>query len=196
MNENDLTRIRQDLDTIEAAIDLPPASDPREVHINLLFVAAGLAATAWATLPHGWDPSFGLLFFAVPVVRWLSFLRPLPQQPTSAQRELHSARRTLWLFVPLLALFFWCRQIGLTPLHYLSLAIIFVGGVLFLATISGGRGRSFFGWSLALMCGGFTVALEIAPVIAVFGATLGLGGLVSAALAAATRKDSTNHAAS
>ena len=71
MTQDDLARVRDDLETIKSAIGLPPRWDPREVRINLLLAAAGLAAMVWALVPHELSPLLGLCFFAVPVIEWL-----------------------------------------------------------------------------------------------------------------------------
>ena len=120
MTQDELSRVRDDLETMKSAIGLPPRWDPREVRINLLLAAAGLAATVWALIPHGLSPLLGLCFFAVPVVEWIRFGRT-PESYT-AGREFRSALRTVWLALPLIALFAWCRQVGVTPLQFLGLS--------------------------------------------------------------------------
>jgi hypothetical protein len=96
--------------------------------------------------------------------------------------------------LPLVALFAWCGQVGLTPLEFLGLATFLIGTVLFSATLGDKQGLSLAGWAAALIIGGLLLPLNVAPVIAVFGGALALGGLISAALAYATRKESISHA--
>lgn len=193
MTQDDLARVRNDLETIKSAIGLPPRWDPREVRINLLFAAAGLAAAIWALVPHTHSTLLGLLYFIVPVIAWLRAGKTSDGPP--AGREFRSALRTVWLALPLIALFYWCRQIGLTPLGFLGLATFLIGTVLFSAAVSEKQELSLVGWAVALMIGGLLLPLEVAPVIAVFAGALALGGLISAALAYAAREESTSHAA-
>jgi hypothetical protein len=166
---------------------------PREVRINLLLAAAGLAAMTWALAPHELSPLLGLCFFAVPVIEWLRAGKT--SESHMAGREFRSALRTVWLALPLVALFAWCRQLGLTPLEFLGLATFLIGTVLFSAAVGEQPGRSLLGWAAALMIGELLLPLEFAPVIAVFAGALALGGLISAALAYATREESTSHGA-
>src|SRR5262245_10863358 len=119
MSHDDLARIRNDLDTIQTAIGLPPGWEPREVRINLLFAAAGAAALIWTLVPHGLSPVIGFSFFAVPVIEWLRAGQTT--EAHLARREFRGALRTLLLALPLVGLFAWCRQMGLTPLTYLGL---------------------------------------------------------------------------
>lgn len=193
MAQDDLNRVRNDLATIQSAIGLPTRWDPREVRINLLFAAAGLAAMAWALVPHSFSPLCGLFLFVVPVIDWLRMGNSGDGQ--FAGREFRHALLTAWLALPLIALFFLCRQIGLTPLQFLGLAIFLVGTVLFSAFLGEKQGRPFLGWAAALMIGGFLLPWEIAPVIAVFAGALAAGGLVSAALAYIAREESGSHVA-
>ena len=193
MTQDELSRVRDDLETIKSAIGLPPRWDPREVRINLLLAAAGLAATVWALIPHGLSPLLGLCFFAVPVVEWIRFGRT-PESYT-AGREFRSALRTVWLALPLIALFAWCRQVGVTPLQFLGLATFLIGTVLFSAALGEKQLRSLVGWAAALIVGGLLLPLELAPVIPVFAGTLALGGIISAALAYVAREESMSHAA-
>jgi hypothetical protein len=192
MKNDDLARVRNDLEAIQSAIGISPQWDLREVRINLLFAAAGLAAVLWALVPHQLSPLLGLCFLAVPVIEWLrtaSF-----SESHVARREFRSALGTVWLALPLVALFAWCRQVGVTPLAFLGLAIFLVGTVLFSAAVGERQGRSLLGWAVALMIGGLLLPLELAPVVPIFAGILALGGIISAALAYAVREESTNHA--
>jgi hypothetical protein len=193
MKNDDLARVRTDLENIQAAIGLPPRWDPREVRVNLLFAAAGVVAAVWALIPLPLSPVAGLLFFAIPVIDWLRAAKN--NNDHLASRECRSALRTAWLALPLIALFLWCRQLGLTPLEFLGLAVFLIGMVLFSAAVGEKQGLSLVGWALALMIGGLLLPLQIAPVVAVFAGALALGGLISAALAYAMREESMNHAA-
>ncbi len=192
MTQDDLARVRNDLETIKSVIGLS-RWDPREVRINLLFAATGLAATVWALVPHTLSPLLGLFFFAVPVIEWLRIGKTSDGQP--AGREFRRALRTAWLALPLIGLFSWCHRIGLTPLEFLGLATFLIGTVLFSAAVSEKQGLSLVGWAAALMIGGLLLPLEVAPVIAVFAGALAFGGLISAALAYAAREESTSNAA-
>jgi hypothetical protein len=185
--------VRNDLETIHSAIGLPPHWDPREVRINLLFAAAGLAAMVWALLPHELSPLLGLCFLAAPVTEWLRNGKMGDRH--LASRDFRSALRTVWLVLPLVALFTWCRRIGLTPLEYLGLATFLIGTILFSAALGEQQRRSLVGWAAALMIGGLLLPMEVAPAIAVFAGTLTLGGIISAALVYAAREESTSHAA-
>ena len=190
--KDDLARVRNDLETINSVIGLPPRWDPREVRINLLFAAAGIAAMAWALVPHTLSPVLGLVSFAFPAIEWLRTAKT--NDDRLDRREFRSALRTVSLALPLAALFFWCRQVGLTPLDFLGLATFLIGTVLFSAALGDKQGLSFAGWAAALMIGGLLLSLDLAPVIAVLAAALASGGLISAALAYATSKESATNA--
>jgi hypothetical protein len=146
----------------------------------------------WALVPHTLAPDLGLAFFALPVVEWLRTAKT--NDDRVSRREFRSALRTVWLALPLLALFSWCRQVGLTPLEFLGLATFLIGTILFSAALGDKQGFSFAGWAAALIVGGLLLPLGIAPMIAVFAGALALGGLISAGLAYATQKESTSHA--
>ena len=194
MTKDDLARIRNDLETINSAIGISPQWDPREVRINLLLAAAGLAAMLWGLVQHELSPLLGLCFLAVPVIEWLRTGKTTESHMTG--REFRTALRTVWLGMPLVALFAWCRQIGVSPLEFLGLAIFLIGTVLFSAALGERQGRSLVGWAVALMFGGLLLPLELAPVVPVFAGTLALGGIISAALVYAAREESTSHAVS
>lgn len=191
MSYNDLRQVRSDLDTIQSAIGLEPRWDPREIRINLLFAAAGLAAAAWALAPHNLSPLFGLWFLSIPVFAWLRGMKSSEAHMT--KREIRGALRTTWLALPLVALFAWCRQLGLAPLVFLGLALFLIGTVLFSAAVGEMQLKSPLGWAAALMLGGLLLPLEVAPAVAVFAGTIAMGGLASAALVYATREESTSH---
>jgi len=192
MTNDDLARVRGDLECIESAIGLP-RWDPQEIRINLLLAAAGLAAAIWAAIPHGLSPLLGLFSFALPVVEWLRVAKN--NQSRSYVRDFRSAGRTAWLALPLVALFAWCRIFNLNPLQFLGLATFLIGAILFSAAIGEKQVRSVIGWALTLMLGGLLLPVEVAPVIAVLAGAIAAGGVISAALAYAGRKESTSHAA-
>lgn len=191
MSHSDLSRVRSDLDAIQSAIGLEPRWDPREIRINLLFAAAGLAGMAWALAPHNLSPLVGLWFLAIPVFAWLRGMK-IPEAHMT-KREIRGALRTIWLALPLAALFAWCRQVGLSPLVFLGLALFLIGTVLFSAAVGEKQMKSPLGWAAALMLGGLLLPLQVAPVVAVFAGTIAMGGLASAALVYATREESTSH---
>ena len=195
MSEYDrLARVRNDLETMESAIGLSRSWNPSEVRLNLLFAAAGLAAILWLIVPHGLMPVLGLCFFAIPIAEWAQFVATHSTEDRFIRRDFKSALRTFWLLVPLLSLFLWCQHFGLAPLEFLGLATFLVGVVLFSAAVGERFERSLLAWSVPLMCGGLVLPLEVVPFAAVLAAALGLGGLMSAGLAFAARKDFSNHA--
>ena len=75
MANDDLTRVRSDLETIEHALAIPPDCQPREMRIYLLLAAAGLVALAGALVPHGLSPVWGMCAFIVPTIAWLRVAR-------------------------------------------------------------------------------------------------------------------------
>jgi len=193
MSKDDLTRVRNDLETMESAIGLPPRWDANEIRINLLFAAAGLAAVAWALLPHGLSPLVGLCFLLVPVIAWAR-TGTTGESPV-AGREFRSALRTVWLAIPLVALFGWSRQVGLTATEFLSLSIFLIGAILFSAAVGEKQMNSLLGWAAALMTGALLLPLGAGHIVAVFAATLVMGGLLSALFAYANRERQASHAA-
>jgi hypothetical protein len=192
MNRDELTRIRSDIDSIESAMGLS-RRDPQEFRLNVLLAAAGLAALIWSLIPHGLSPLLGLISFAVPVTAWLR-LSTTRAEPFRA-REFQSAARTLWLALPLLGLFAWCRQSGLAPIQFLGLAIFLIGSILFAASAGEKQGRSFIGWGLALMVGGLIIPLQVAQVVVVFALAIVAGSAISALLTLLAREEATGHAA-
>jgi hypothetical protein len=171
---------------MEAALQLPSRPDPHEFRINLLFAAAGLVSVAWALLSHGYYPLIGLCTLAVPLTAWA-------RAGTAAHSHLshpdfRSAMRTIWLAVPLAGLFAWSRYVELPPAQFLGLAIFVVGAILFSSAVGQKQMNSIAGWSAALMAGGLLLPIGLAPVVAVFAGTLGLGGFLSAVLAFMTRE--------
>jgi hypothetical protein len=190
MQNDDLARIRNDLDVVQSALGLPQPAPPIERKIYLLFAAAGLLALVWALVPHRFPAALGFCAFIPPVALWLRFARA-----EASDKECRGALRTLWLMVPILALFVWCRLMDLSPLVFLGLTTFLVGALLFSAAVGEPHWRSIVGWAMALMMGGLALPLP-APPLAVLAGALALGGLISAALLTFTREPSSNHAPS
>lgn len=195
MSENNFDRVKSDLETIESALGLHHSFDPQDVRMNVLFAGSGLAAIAFALIPHGLSPLLGFGFFLIPVAEWFRLARRSPQEAPSTTRDVRAAIRTFWLAVPLCALFFWCRHLGLLPLQFLGLAVFVIGALLFSAAIGERYQPTLLGWSASLMAGGLALPLNFAPPVAILAMTLTLGGLLSAALAFSAEKDSSDHAA-
>jgi hypothetical protein len=187
MANEDLDRIRADLAVIRSAVGLESMWGRRDLRTNLLLAVAGAAAIGWALVPHGHWPVLGLLTFLVPVVEWLhaGTSGGADGRDTGCTREgLRQASRALWLALPISALYLWCRYVGLTPFQFLGIATFLVG-VALLGPAIGDRGQwPLLPWAVALMAGGLLVPLGIVPVIAVIGGSIGLGGLISAAIVA------------
>ena len=195
MTEKNFDRVKSDLETIESAMGLRHSFDPREVRLNLLFAGAGLVAALVALIPHGLSPLLGFVFFLIPITEWLRLARRSPQEAPSTTRDIRSAIRTFWLAVPLCALFFWCRHLGLLPLQFLGLAVFVIGALLFSTAMGERYEPTLLGWSVSLMAGGLALPLNFAPPVAVLAMTLALGGLLSAALAFSAGEKSSDHAA-
>jgi hypothetical protein len=194
MCEHDLERVRNDLETIQEAIGLAPSEPIKEIRVNAAFAVAGMAAVAWALLATGPFQLAAFAFFLVPFTDWL-----LTASNTSRKyyvnRDFRGACRTLFLGLPLAALFFWCRSVALSPAHFLSLSVFLIGMALFAGAVSGRSEASYVCWSVALMTGGLLIPLGIAsPVLTLCGA-LGLGGLSSALVLYITHYNSRNYAA-
>ena len=195
MTENNFDRVKSDLETIESALGLHHSLDPQDVRMNILFAGSGLAATVFALSPHGLSPLLGFVFFLIPIAEWLRLARRSPQEAPSTTRDIRSAIRTFWLAVPLCALFFWCRHLGLLPLQFLGLAVFVIGALLFSAAMGERYEPTLLGWSVSLMAGGLALPLNFAQPVAVLAMTLASGGLLSAALAFSAGEKSSDHAA-
>jgi hypothetical protein len=187
MANEDLDRVRADLAVIRTAVGLESMWGRRDLRTNLLLAVAGVAAIGWALAAHGHWPVLGLLAFLVPVVDWLRGGTDggANGRDTGCTREdLRQAGRALWLALPISALYLWCRYAGMTPLQFLGIATFLVGVALFGPAIGDRGQRPLLPWAVALMAGGLLVPLGILPVIAVIGGSIGLGGLISAAIVA------------
>jgi hypothetical protein len=185
MTHDDLDRVRDDLAAIRSAAGLESAWGRRDLRTNLWLATAGLVAAGWALAPHGFWPVLGLLAFLAPVAEWLRSAtsgRADGYEAERVRRDVRDSIRTLWLALPILALYAWCRHVGLPPLQFLGLAAFLVGSVLFMPAIGERANRPFLGWAVALMMGGLLVPLGVAPVIAVVAGAISLGGLTSAAI--------------
>jgi hypothetical protein len=191
MKNDDLTRVRRDLDAMESALALPTQPHPSECRMYLLFAAAGLVAIVWSLLPHGLPATLGFCAFILPVALWLGFART-----QANNKERRGALRTLWLVLPIMALFVWCRVMDLSQLVFLGLTTFLVGALLFSAAVGERNTNSLFGWALALMIGGLVLPLQPAPPSAVLAGVLASGGMISAVLLYITRERSSNHASS
>src|SRR5690349_1339328 len=106
MANDDLARVRSDLNTIETALGLPADYRPREMRVYLLLAAAGLVAMIWAIAPHGLPPVLGFGAFIVPMIAWLRLAKT-----ESTVGECRGALATFWLVIPLAALFGLCRYL-------------------------------------------------------------------------------------
>jgi hypothetical protein len=191
MKNDDLARVRSDLDAVESALGLPTHPQPVERKIYLLFAAAGLVALVWALLPHGLPAALGFCAFIVPVALWLRVA-----QTEASDKECRGSICTLWLVFPILALFVWCRAMNLSPLVFLGLSSFLVGALLFSAALGERHWQSLIGWALALMIGGLALPLLPAPPSAMLAGMLALGGTISATLLHITQERSSSHAAS
>jgi hypothetical protein len=196
MRDDDLERVKGDLETIEGAIGLSRAWGPGELRVTLLFVAAGLAAAAWALLARGASPLWGLTALVVPVAAWLRLALAPVERSAFARRDLRGALRTLWLAPPLAALFFWCRHAGLRPVDFLGLSTFLVGTVLLCAAAGDKSQRALWGWAVALTAGGLLLPIGVAPPAALLAAAIACGALGSAAAAYLDRRESPDHATS
>jgi len=192
MNDNEMKRVREDLDTINSVMGLPPQWDHHEVQVNLLFGLAGLAALAWTLAPHHLSPLLGLTLLVIPVIQWMRLVT-VSAKPIAAARDFRQSIRTVWLALPLLGLFAWSRHVGLAPLQYLGLATFLMGTALFSAAVGEKQGSSLLGWAAALMVGGLLLPLEFGPAVAVLAGAIALGGLGSAAFLYLSRGESSKY---
>ena len=188
MANDELARVRSDLDTIETALGLPADYRPREMHVYLMLAAAGVVAMIWAIAPHGLPPVLGFGAFIVPVIGWLRLAKT-----ESTAGECQSALATFWLAVPLAGLFALCRYLGLEPVVFLGLATFVIGVILFSAALGARSGLAVLGWAIALMVGGLLLPLRLAPAVAVIAGALAVGGFVAAALLFVARGQAANH---
>jgi hypothetical protein len=195
MSQHDLERVRNDLDTIQAAIGLQPPQSSKEIRINLSFAGAGLAAIAWSLVATGPIQLAAFAFFLVPFADWLRTAASCNSHEFYLRRDLRDAFRTVFLALPLVALFIWCRSVGLAPVHFLSLSVFCVGVALFSGAVGSRSEPSYICWSITLMTGGLFVSLGVASPVLVLSGALGLGGLSSALVLYFTQFNSQNYAA-
>jgi hypothetical protein len=119
---------------------------------------------------------------AVPVIEWLRVAAASPAQDRFAAKDLRNALATLWLALPLLGLFLWCRHVGLGPHVFLGLSTFLVGTVLCSSGARGRADRNLLAWSVPLMAAGLTIAAAPAAAVAIMAAAIACGGAAWAAL--------------
>src|SRR5262245_15363802 len=125
MTHDDLDRVRDDLEAIRTAAGLQSAWGRRDLRMTRWLAAAGLVAVGCALAPHEYWPVLGLLAFLAPVAEWLRSAMSGGADGRVAERTRRDVRdsiRTLWLALPILALYAWCRRVGLPPPQFLGLA--------------------------------------------------------------------------
>jgi hypothetical protein len=194
MSQYDLERVRSDLDTIEAAIGVSPPQPSNEIRINSTFAVAGVAAVTWALVVTGPTHVAAFTFFLVPLTVWLFTAVRGNLQEHYVLRDRRAAFRTVFLALPLAALFFWCRSVGLSPAHFLGLSVFLVGIALFCGAVTR-PDPNYVCWSVALMTGGLLVPLGGASPVLILSGALGLGGLFSALVLSVNYYRFRNHAA-
>jgi hypothetical protein len=194
MSENDLARVKSDLDVMEHSLGLAHAWDPREYTISLLFAGAGIAAAVWASFAVETSTLLGLGLLVVPVVAWLRAAARASDDP-SVWRDVQAAVRAAWLVFPLVALWFWCRAVGLTELDFLGLSTFLIGAVLFSAAMADWKNLAMVGWAIPLMAAGLLVSVYVEFVVVLLAGAIGLGGLLSATISRLARKKAQCHAA-
>jgi hypothetical protein len=183
-----LDRVREDLEAVRAATGLSDGWGRRGVRNCLLFAGAGLAAAAWALVPHGLPPAAGTIAFLVPVADWLALCRLSASDrppPGVDWREWRRALSVLWLAVPLAALALWCRQVALPPHQFAGLAAFCLGFALLSAAVGERGQRPLCGWAAGLMAGGLLLPIDAAAALPVLFACLAAGALASAGLVVA-----------
>jgi hypothetical protein len=179
-------RLRNDLDTIHAALGLDRLWMRDALRISILFGVTGLMAFAWTQIPHGLAPVWGFAAFLIPIIEWVRSARRAAQTDEAGDvwRETRAALDTLWLLLPIAGLFVWTQNMGLELVQFLGLAVFVLSTVMFAAAVGNRRETWLLGWALALMIGSLVVAARIAEPVGVIAAAIGFGGFVSAIVCA------------
>src|SRR5262245_28698406 len=145
----DIDRLRDDLATMKAATGLDPAWNEQAIRTHLLLAAAGAVAALWAILPHGLWEIAGLAAFVVPVVDWWWQARGRANRSASDDREWREGLTVFWYVLPLGALAWWSRAVGLELVTMAGLMWFMLGFVLFGSAMSERRVRPLLGWAIA-----------------------------------------------
>jgi hypothetical protein len=179
-------RLRNDLDTIHAALGLDRLWMRDALRISILFGVAGLMAFAWAQLPHGLAPIWGFAVFLIPTTEWVRSARRAAQTDEAGDvwRETRAAFRTLWILLPIAGLFVWTRYVGLELVQFLGLSVFVLSTVMFATAVGNRQETWLLGWALGWMIGSLVVAACIAEPVGAIAAAIGFGGFVSAVICA------------
>ena len=175
-----LERLRSDLAAVQRAAGLAPRWTSAAIRTSLLLAAAGAAAAVWAVVPHGLWPVAGMAAFAIPVIDWWWQARGRADRTAADDREWQEALAVFWYTGPLLLLGLWSRAVGLDLITTVGLMWFMLGFVLFGPAVSEHGMRPLLPWALSFMIGGLLVPLRVAPVLAIVGAAISAGAVVSA----------------
>jgi hypothetical protein len=183
---SEFERLRNDLQTIHAALGLDRLWMREALRVCILFGVAGLMAFAWTQIPHGLAPIWGFVAFLIPTIEWVQSARRAAQSGEAGDvlRETRAAFGALWILLPIAGLFLWTQYMGLDLAQFLGLAIFVLSTVMFAAAVSSRQETWLLGWALALMIGSLVVAARIAEPVSVIAAAFGFGGFVSAIVCA------------
>ena len=186
MANGEFERLRNDLDTIHAALGLDRLWMRDALRISVLFGVAGLMAFAWSQFPHGLAPAWGFAAFLIPTIEWVRSAKRAAQMDDAGDvwRETRAATGTLWILLPIAGLFVWTQYMGLQPVQFLGLAIFVLSTLMFSAAVGNRQAAWLLGWALALMIGSLVVAARIAEPVGVIAAAVGFGGFVAAVICA------------
>jgi hypothetical protein len=182
----EIERLRNDLDTIHAALGLDRPWMRDALRVSILFGFAGLLAFAWTQIPHGLAPVWGFAAFLIPTGEWVRSAARAAQTDDAGDvwRETRAASGTLWILLPIAGLFAWTQYMGLELVQFLGLAIFVLSTVMFAAAVGNRQETWLLGWALALMIGSLVVAARITAPVGAIAAAVGFGGFVSAVICA------------
>jgi len=185
--QNDIERIKADLDAIQQAAGLTPPFGREEIRANLVFAAAGAVALIWALLPTGLPAQWGavpLILVCVGYVTWMrtKYRRSSGRSPT--RRREYTAEIVGMFVVAALALVyrFWAERLGIST-AIMGGAMLFVLGMAMLVPVLRDRNRlPDLGVAVPLIACGLAIPLcPISPWV-LLGATFTICGLATAAI--------------
>jgi len=185
MSDADLSRAREDLDTIQQAAGLAPPFQWPDVTLTLGLVPAGAALSAWAYF----GPADYLAFGLVPLllVAVAAGVRQLWNRRDEGRRErAFDAASTLVVVAGLAVYVLWARQFGLVNGSPGAVACFFLGLLCAVVGLSSRTRRVYLAGAAALVPFGLVVPLCGGQhlVAAAGGLAVAIAGLVAAAVMA------------
>jgi hypothetical protein len=189
MDQNELRRMKEDIEAIADATGLGPAARREDVWANLGVAGGGLVALAWALLPHGLPTQWGMIPLILLVAVYLIRMRVKYRRRTGRspiRRREYTGDLIGAVVVGALALVYrlWATELGIS-LTFAGGALLFVLGLsLVLPVLRDRRRFPDLGLAASLMACGLIVPVWSVSVWIPVGAAFAVGGAATAVLTA------------